>query len=210
MSELKLLVRPEGEAEYLYRPPMKACGSADPAQRIAHSTVLLSGDRIVTAAPGRLHLVLVDLEGRRMSNELVVTVSDALSEPERRLVAGIGPENQVAYALFTYLEGGDHLASGLPIVRAMADSQTSYAPWARLIMAKNAADEVRDWKTGAIKRPSDLAETARYLGTSRDGPENLQRSLVGFLKPRMTRPEFPAGLRHQLMALNSALGAVAP
>jgi hypothetical protein len=189
---------------------MKVCGSADAAQRVAHSTVLLSGERIVTETPGRLTMALVGPDGSRMSNELVVTVSDQLSEPERLLVAAINAENRIEYALFSYLEGGDHLAGGLPVVRAMADSGTGYARWARLVMAKNAADDVRDWKTGSIKRPSDLAETARYLGTTREGPENLHLSLVGFLKPRMGQPDFPTDLRHRLMSLKATLDPAAP
>jgi hypothetical protein len=77
-------------------------------------------------------------------------------------------------------------------------------------MAKNAADDVRDWKTGSIKRPSDRAETARYLGTTREGPENLHLSLVGFLKPRMGQPDFPTDLRHRLMSLKATLDPAAP
>ena len=69
--------------------------------------------------------------------------------------------NSGEYAWFAYLEGGDHLASALAAVTALAQGASSYATIARFLLSCNNSQGYYDFKRNRA-RPIDLDKAAAY------------------------------------------------
>lgn len=169
-----LAIQSPGEAEWIYRPPLRYRtrpdtasdiagdsngGRRDPrvravpkvraALKVRFARLIAADGGLLFRKPGRYRLRLVATGGAgegfaAVSDTLFAEIREPAAARDRRAF-GLIARNPGEYALAVYLEGGDQLREGMAIIRELAAFESAYARTASFVLSSDWAQDFTDY-----------------------------------------------------------------
>ncbi len=151
-SSYELEVQYENESSFIYRPFIRGEGlEIGEIDSVLYTTIIKSGDRIITDKAGYYRLQLKYKHGDRYaSNPLIIKVFEAKTIEEKRQLEEI-IKNKNAYAQYINLEGGEHNAQGHELFKSLAEKEGAYGRIANEYLALNYSQDFFDIKGNGKK-----------------------------------------------------------
>jgi hypothetical protein len=182
-----------------YSPPIRIESLTLSKHQVSFETVIISQGEYVTRIPGRYILVLKDRKDNDVSNKAYIEISDPINSFDIEAVKII-KENPLEYAMVLYLEGGDHLASGMSIVKRLSESNSGYSNVARAILSIAYSQISFDWEKLKIRRDRDVVKSAQMFPPKDDNriPESLKLEAAMVVAQQIPKETMPQDLKNAI------------
>lgn len=177
-GEYKLVIAPEREAPFVYRPPLHldAFETTDkPVEQVDYSTLVVKRGGLLFAEPGMYSLALYKSPkgGIPESNTLIIEFAEPWRPSDMQALRAI-EARPYEYALVVYLRGGEHISSGYEIIKAIAGGTSAYAGHAKFVLSCSYSYGWHDFVTGE-SRPSMPEKALMYSRCMEEGEDEFVR-----------------------------------
>jgi hypothetical protein len=181
-NTVALVVRSPDGFEHAYRPPLlfRARPGGGSAARTRYARLIAESGGWVFPRPGRYLLRLrapagggprggdpLSREPQALSDTVSLDIAAPSAESDKRAFA-ILSRAPGEYALAVYLEGGDHLAAGMAVLRELVAFPNAYARTAAFVLCSDWSQDYRA-ASGGTPRPLDLDSALAYARWEKAG-----------------------------------------
>ncbi|OGJ87618.1 MAG: hypothetical protein A2268_04225 [Candidatus Raymondbacteria bacterium RifOxyA12_full_50_37] len=128
-----------------------------------YATIVLHRGMAITSLPGKyLLFIRQKTQNKTISNKIQLVISEPVLNNDTKAMRIIKNKPE-AYALFIYLEGGEHIKEGFAILKDLCETNSSYTEIAKTVLMLNYSERYYDWKQNKIEREIDFNKVEKYL-----------------------------------------------